>query len=66
MNVEPNLSRGDEFYAAVVALHDGLDVTESLRLNARIILLLANQIGDARVLEEVLAHARRGGRADGD
>ncbi len=63
MNVEPNLAQGDEFYAALVALHDGLDASESLRLNARIILLLANQIGDAQLLREILDDAGRSVRS---
>lgn len=44
----------DAFYQALVRLHDGLDAEESQRLNARLILLLAAQIDDERVLHEVL------------
>jgi len=58
LTLEPNLPEADEFYASLVALHDGLDAAQSLHLNAKLILLLANQIGDARILREILALAR--------
>ncbi|MGD9600926.1 MAG: DUF2783 domain-containing protein [Gammaproteobacteria bacterium] len=57
MIVESNIPDGDEFYARLVALHDGLSVEQSLLLDARLILLLANQVGDPAVLEEILAAA---------
>ena len=47
----------DAFYAALMDLHEGLDVDESLRLDARLILLMAQHIGDAAVLRELLAEA---------
>ena len=52
--------RGDDFYALLMAAHDGLSHEESVRLNARLVLLLANQIGDMDALEEILAAAVRG------
>jgi hypothetical protein len=55
---EPNaLSDPDAFYAALMDLHEGLDVDQSLRLQARLILLMAQQIGNADVLRELLAEA---------
>ncbi len=54
-----NIEKPDEFYAALVELHAGLDGQESLRLNAALILLLANQIGEAGVLSEILQVARQ-------
>jgi hypothetical protein len=56
--VTPNIQNPDEFYAALVALHAGLSAEESLKLNAKLILLLANQIGDYAVLMEILALAQ--------
>ena len=54
----PNsLSDPDAFYQALVALHDGLDVEQSLALYARLILLMAQHIGDDGVLRELLAAA---------
>ena len=58
MIIEPNIQHPDEFYAALVALHEGLSVEESLKLNAKLILLLANQINDAAVLRDILAAGR--------
>ena len=58
MIIEPNIQHLDEFYATLVALHEGLSVEESLKLNAKLILLLANQINDAAVLRDILAAGR--------
>lgn len=55
---EPNLAAPDDFYAALAALHRGLSEAESAKANAKLVLLLANHIGDADVLEEALALAR--------
>lgn len=57
----PNLARPDDFYARLVAIHDGLDEEESAALNARLILVLANHIGDHEVLEQALETARKPG-----
>ncbi len=58
-----NISNSDEFYAEIVRLHDGLDEAASLKLNAKIILLMANQIGDSAVLAAILAAAAQPGNA---
>ncbi|MEO6410886.1 MAG: DUF2783 domain-containing protein, partial [Burkholderiaceae bacterium] len=47
---------------AWVAAHEGLSDEESNDLDARLLLLLANQIGDAEVLRACIAEARTGGR----
>jgi hypothetical protein len=52
--------RGDDFYSALMAAHDGLSETDSQRLNARLVLLLANHVGDIEVLKEALTRARQG------
>lgn len=49
---------GDDFYAALIDAHRGLDASASAALNARLILLLANQVGDVEVLREAIAVAR--------
>ncbi len=59
MKTEPNLQDGDAFYEALLDAHQGLSQDQSEALNARLILLLANQIGDAEVLSECLAAARQ-------
>lgn len=54
------LSAPDDFYQALIDAHRGLTEAQSQLLNARLILLLSNQIGDLDVLREALAAARQG------
>lgn len=56
----PNLESPDDFYAALIAAHDGLDAEASHALNARLVLLLANHVGRLDVLREALDAARSG------
>jgi hypothetical protein len=51
-------SHGDEFYAALMAAHEGLSFEESAALNARLVLLLANRVGDLAELKALLAAAK--------
>ena len=44
----------DGFYEALLDAHLGLDKAQSDALNARLILLLANQIGDLQVLRSCI------------
>lgn len=53
----PNLARPDDIYDRLVALHDGLDEMQSHQVNWRLILLLANHIGDDAVVFEAIACA---------
>jgi anthranilate phosphoribosyltransferase len=55
--------KGDDFYEALLAAHQGLDEKESAALNARLVLLLANHVGSLPVLREALALARAGVRS---
>jgi len=55
---ETNIAAPDDFFAALAELHRGLDAEESAKANAKLVLLLANHIGDAAVLAEALALAR--------
>ncbi len=57
LNLEPNIDRPDDFYAELLAVHEGLTKSQSDALNARLILILANQIGDRDVLSQALAAA---------
>ncbi len=57
---KPNIADADGFYARLLATHRGLDDAESHALNARLVLILANHIGDGQVLEQALALARDG------
>ena len=61
---EPNLSDPDGFYQALLDAHRGLDEAASRRLDAKLVLLLANHVGDASVLREALEIAR--GPAQGE
>lgn len=54
-------SAGDDFYQALIEAHRGLSDDESVELNARLILLLSNHIGDLAVLREALTLAREAG-----
>ncbi len=61
---DPNMPDPDGVYAALIEAHADLDDGESLALDARLVLLLANHIGDPAVVREAIAVARRSmGRA---
>lgn len=58
MKTNLHLQDADTFYEQLLDAHQGLDAQQSELFNARLILLLANQVGDARVLQDCLAAAR--------
>jgi hypothetical protein len=75
LNTEPNFGTpgqrhrqpytpGDDFYDALIRAHHGLTDAQSELLNARLVLLLANHIGDLGVLHEALELARHGVAGD--
>lgn len=55
----PNIARPDAIYQLLMDLHQGLTDEESMRTNARLVLILLNHIGDEQVISEALATARR-------
>ena len=57
LNTQPNITDADGFYAELLALHDALARSESDALNARLILILANHIGDRGVLRDAMQAA---------
>jgi hypothetical protein len=59
LKTDLNLADPDGFYEALVNLHNGLSDEQSAGLNARLVLLLANHIGDASVLRQAMAAARK-------
>jgi hypothetical protein len=61
LNIDSNLSAPDEFYELLIEMHRGLDPEQSRIANAKLILLLANHIGDMTVLREAVALARSAG-----
>jgi hypothetical protein len=52
---------GDGVYAALMAAHEGLTEAQSHALNARLVLILANEIGDRARLEALFNSARAAG-----
>jgi hypothetical protein len=59
MKTTLNLQDADGFYEQLLDAHQGLTEEQSQLLNARLVLLLANQVGDAKVLKECVEAARR-------
>jgi hypothetical protein len=55
----PNFSAPDDFYEALINAHQDLSMEESQAFNARLVLLLANHIGDLPILQEALQAARK-------
>lgn len=53
----PNIKNADDFYAELLAAHEGLEKADSDALNARLVLVLANHIGDSAVLTDALRAA---------
>lgn len=60
LNTDPNLAAPDDFYEQLIGTHRGLTDEESARVNAKLVLLLANHIGDRDVFAQALAAARDG------
>lgn len=61
MSLADNLgANGDRFYNALMSAHEGLTPDQSHALNARLVLIMSNQIGDINVLERLLGAAKDG------
>lgn len=60
LNLAPNLTRHDDLYERLVRMHEGLTEAESLKLWARLTLILINHIGQPEVIDEAItaAHSR--------
>ncbi len=54
LNLEPNFTDPDAFYAALAEVHRDREPAVSEKINARLILLLANQVGEQEILEQAL------------
>lgn len=59
LNTKPNIAAADDFYAALLKAHEEFDKAESDAFNARLILILANHVGDWDVLTQALEAAKR-------
>ncbi len=58
LNTQPRITDVDGFYEHLLNAHVGLSRDDSEALNARLILLLANQIGDTGLLKHCVDAAR--------
>ncbi|MFY9509596.1 MAG: DUF2783 domain-containing protein [Rubrivivax sp.] len=56
---DAHLEHPDDFYAALLAAHEGLSAEQSQALNARLVLILANAVGRQDLLLQALDAARR-------
>ena len=60
MTLNNNLGpRADDAYALLLEAHDGLTTSDSHALNARLILILMNEVGDTERLKTLIESARR-------
>ena len=57
LRTDPNIVDPDGFYAELLEMHEGRDKAESDAINARLVLILANHIGDRGVLSAAFAAA---------
>ncbi len=58
LNLDPNIPDPDGFYDELLGAHTGLSKADSDALNARLILILANHVGDRAVLRQALEAAK--------
>jgi anthranilate phosphoribosyltransferase len=54
-----NVADADGLYAAILEAHSGLSPEDSVALNARLVLLLANQVDDLGIVQQAIAKARQ-------
>ena len=60
LRTETAFESPDDFYALLIEAHRGLNDEQSAMLNAKLILLLCNHVGDLDVIREALDQARQG------
>lgn len=60
LRTETAFANPDEFYSLLIDAHQGLTDEQSAVVNAKLILLLCNHIGDLDVIREALNLARQG------
>lgn len=58
LNTEPNILQSDDFYALLIETHRELSDQQTQIVNARLILLLSNHIGDLDILKDAMRIAR--------
>lgn len=57
LNLKANITGADDFYAELLGIHEGRTKEESDAINARLILLLANHVGDRAILTDAMQKA---------
>ena len=60
LDIEPNIAHPDDFYERLIETHRGLSRDESELVNCKLVLLLANHVGDPDVLDDAMRRARDG------
>jgi hypothetical protein len=64
IRLDPNLENPDAFYARLVIANENASGEQSLEFFIRLSMILANQIGDASVLQACIDEAAQGGNAE--
>ena len=64
LTTTPNFEDADGFYAALLAAHEALTDGESAAFNARLVLILANHVGEQSALQDALALAAKADRRE--
>ena len=59
LNIDSNLTSADEFYEALIDAHRDLTLEQSHLMNAKLVLLLANHIGDLDVVKDAMKRAKQ-------
>lgn len=54
INTAVRIARPDDFYQMLIDAHHGMSDADSMKLNAKLVLLLANQIGDMDILGQAI------------
>jgi hypothetical protein len=62
LNITPNIAAPDDVYQQIIDMHAELSEAESMKVNAKLILLLINHIGDPEVVREAIALASKEGK----
>jgi hypothetical protein len=58
LNIEPNMAQFDAFYEELIEAHRDLTPEQSHQMNAKLVLLLANHIGDLDLLKDAMQRAK--------
>ena len=65
LNHQPNIASPDSFYEELIHAQRDMNDEQADMLLAKLVLILANHVGDRKVLELALALARDGAQTEG-